>query len=118
MTKREIYCRLSEEDRNKQNAGDDSGSIQNRKTMLRDYCTDLTAERNRLRERVLMLEGKAEELTRLLDEDEADRDRRIKACIDGCGARRETVEGLIDCILVGTRIPGTRTIPLEIHWNF
>lgn len=33
-----IYCRLSEEDRNKQNATDDSGSIGNQKAMLRDYC--------------------------------------------------------------------------------
>ena len=33
-----IYCRLSEEDKNKQNATDDSGSIQNQKSMLRDYA--------------------------------------------------------------------------------
>ena len=33
-----IYCRLSEEDRNKLNATDDSGSIQNQKAMLRDYA--------------------------------------------------------------------------------
>ncbi|MBE6584728.1 MAG: DUF4368 domain-containing protein [Ruminococcaceae bacterium] len=33
-----IYCRLSEEDKNKQNATDDSGSIQNQKAMLRDYA--------------------------------------------------------------------------------
>lgn len=31
---------------------------------------------------------------------------------------RETVEKLIDYILVGKRIPGTREIPIEIHWNF
>lgn len=33
-----IYCRLSEEDRGKQSAGDDSESIQNQKTMLLDYA--------------------------------------------------------------------------------
>ncbi len=33
-----IYCRLSEEDKNKQNPTDDSGSIQNQKVMLRDYA--------------------------------------------------------------------------------
>lgn len=32
-----IYCRLSEEDRNKQSETDDSGSIQNQKTMLIEY---------------------------------------------------------------------------------
>lgn len=31
---------------------------------------------------------------------------------------RETVEKLIDHILVGKRIPGTRKVPIEIHWNF
>ena len=32
-----IYCRLSEEDKNKQNSTDDSLSIQNQKAMLREY---------------------------------------------------------------------------------
>ena len=31
---------------------------------------------------------------------------------------REIVETLIDYISVGSRIPGTRNIPMEIHWNF
>lgn len=31
---------------------------------------------------------------------------------------RETVEKLIDYILVGKRIPGTKEVPIEIHWNF
>lgn len=31
---------------------------------------------------------------------------------------REMVESLIDFIRVGRRIPGTREVPLEIHWNF
>ena len=31
---------------------------------------------------------------------------------------REMVEILIDYISVGKRIPGTRDIPIEIHWNF
>ncbi len=31
---------------------------------------------------------------------------------------REMVEKLIDHINVGRRIPGTRTVPVEIHWNF
>lgn len=33
-----IYCRLSEEDKHKQNSTDDSGSIQNQKAMLCDYA--------------------------------------------------------------------------------
>ncbi len=35
-----IYCRLSEEDRNKQNKSDDSNSIKNQKTMLIQYALD------------------------------------------------------------------------------
>jgi hypothetical protein len=31
---------------------------------------------------------------------------------------REAVEILIDHISVGKRIPGTRDVPIEIHWNF
>ena len=31
---------------------------------------------------------------------------------------REIVESLIDYISVGKRIPGTRDVPIEIHWNF
>ncbi|MCC8169848.1 MAG: recombinase family protein, partial [Oscillospiraceae bacterium] len=35
-----IYCRLSEEDRDKQNESDDSGSIQNQKAMLLQYSME------------------------------------------------------------------------------
>ncbi len=31
---------------------------------------------------------------------------------------REIVETLIDYISVGKRIPGTKDVPIEIHWNF
>lgn len=31
---------------------------------------------------------------------------------------REMVETLIDYVSVGKRIPGTRNVPIEIHWNF
>ncbi len=31
---------------------------------------------------------------------------------------REIIERLINYISVGRRIPGTRNVPIEIHWNF
>ena len=31
---------------------------------------------------------------------------------------REIVETLIDYISIGKRIPRTRNVPIEIHWNF
>jgi len=40
MERAAIYCRLSEEDRNKQSDGEDSGSIQNQKAMLLQYCAN------------------------------------------------------------------------------
>ena len=37
MEKVALYCRLSEEDRNKKNETDDSNSIQNQKALLLEY---------------------------------------------------------------------------------
>jgi hypothetical protein len=31
---------------------------------------------------------------------------------------REVIDTLIDYITVSKRIPGTRVVPIEIHWNF
>ena len=31
---------------------------------------------------------------------------------------REIVEILIDYIVIGKRVPGTKDVPIEIHWNF
>lgn len=31
---------------------------------------------------------------------------------------REIVKILIDYIVIGKRIPGTKDVPIEIHWNF
>ena len=39
MAKVALYCRLSEEDRNKVSAADDSASIQNQKSMLLQYAS-------------------------------------------------------------------------------
>ena len=40
MSRVALYCRLSEEDRNKVSADDDSASIQNQKSMLIQYATE------------------------------------------------------------------------------
>lgn len=82
-----------------------------------DLSRDFAAERDRLARLV------ADNEKRL-----ADVDARIAA---GDGRRelveayahpdhltREIVEALIDHITVSKRIPGTRTVPVEIHWNF
>ena len=40
MEKVGVYCRLSDEDRNKKNKNDDSESISNQKSMLIKYALD------------------------------------------------------------------------------
>ena len=96
-----IYCRLSEEDRNKQHETDDSNSIQNQKSMLIQY----------------VLEQGWEVYNIYSDDDYTGSDRR-RPEFNKLLNDAETVETLIDYILVGKRIPGTRNVPIEIHWNF
>ena len=42
----------------------------------------------------------------------------VKRYLDMQHLTRGAVEILIDHIAVGRRIPGTREVPVEIHWNF
>ncbi len=48
----------------------------------------------------------------------SDRRQRIEQYTKIEHLDRETVEAMIDHIRVGKRIPGTKHIPVEIHWNF
>ena len=70
-------------------------------------------------------------LEQRIAEDEAQMDALEKRAADGEGRRmpveqymhlehlsREMVELLIDSVAVGRRIPGTKDVPIEIHWKF
>lgn len=86
----------------------------------RDYVEmskDFAAERNRL-ERVIAEVEK--QLAEIEEKQAAGNNRRqiIEQYTSLEQLTREIVEILIDYISVGKRIPGTRDVPIEIHWNF
>ena len=78
---------------------------------------DFTTERERL-ERVIADGGK--QLAEIEEKIAAGDNRRelIEQYTNLEHLTREIVETLIDYISVGKRIPGTRDVPIEIHWNF
>ena len=82
-----------------------------------DMSKDFIAERDRL-ERVISDEEK--QLTTIEEKIAAGDNRRelIEQYTNLEHLTREIVETLIDYISVGKRIPGTRDVPIEIHWNF
>lgn len=82
-----------------------------------EMSKDFTAEHERL-ERVI---AEAEKQLAEIEEKIAAGDNRrqiIEQYTNLEHLNREIVEILIDHISVGKRIPGTRDVPIEIHWNF
>ncbi len=82
-----------------------------------DMSKGFSAERDRL-ERVIA-DGE-KQLTELDEKIAVGNNRRelIEKYTNLEHLTREIVEILIDYISVGKRIPGTRDVPIEIHWNF
>lgn len=82
-----------------------------------ELSKDFTTEKERL-ERVVLDGGK--QLTEIEQKIEAGDNRRelIEQYTNLEHLSREIVETLIDYISIGKRIPGTRNVPIEIHWNF
>ena len=82
-----------------------------------DMSKGFTTERDRL-ERVIA-DGE-KQLAEIEEKIAAGDNRRelIEQYTDLEHLTREIVETLIDYISVGKRIPGTRDVPIEIHWNF
>ena len=82
-----------------------------------DMSKDFIAERDRL-ERVIA-DGE-KQLVEIEEKIAAGDNRRelIEQYTNLEHLTREIVEILIDYISVGRRIPGTRDVPIEIHWNF
>jgi hypothetical protein len=85
-----------------------------------DYAAlakELATERDRFKQLI------ADERVRLSELEEktaagSHRCERIEQYTHLVHLTREIVETLIDFIAVGKRIPGTREVPIEIHWNF
>lgn len=78
---------------------------------------DFTTERDRLER---MIADEERQLSELEEKIAAGDNRReiIEQYTNLEHLTREIVETLIDYISVGKRIPGTRDVPIEIHWNF
>ena len=82
-----------------------------------DISKDFTAEKERLEHIVADINT---QLSALNEKIEIGDNRRelIEQYTNLEHLSREIVETLIDYISVGRRIPGTRNVPIEIHWNF
>lgn len=78
---------------------------------------DFTADKERLKRAVEDGEKKLSELEEKL-KNGYNRREIIERYIDMEHLTRETVETLIDYISVRKRMPKTRDVPIEIHWNF
>lgn len=82
-----------------------------------EFARDFTLDKERLEKRVIEIHN---EINRVEEKIQAGDNRRqlIEKYTNLDHLDRETVDKLIDYILVGKRIPGTNEIPIEIHWNF
>jgi DNA invertase Pin-like site-specific DNA recombinase len=73
------------------------------KDRLEKSSDDIRKRINIIEERILMGDNRRQLIEQYTNLDHLD---------------RQTVEKLIDYILVGKSIPGSREVPIEIHWNF
>ena len=82
-----------------------------------EMSKDFTGDRDRLEE--LISDGRRQ-IEEIKGKIKAGDNRReiIERYTNLKHLNREMVEVLIDYISVGKRIPGTRSVPIEIHWNF
>ncbi len=78
---------------------------------------EFSAERDRLERLNHDAERKLRDLAAEMSPGSSKR-QRIEQYTRPSHLDRETVLALINYVVVGRRIPGTRTVPIEIHWNF
>ena len=76
-----------------------------------------TENRERSRQRITECQTKLEALESRIDAGD-NRRHIIEQYTNLEQLNREIVDKLIDFIVVDKRIPGTREVPIEIHWNF
>ncbi len=82
-----------------------------------DLSKNFSAEKERLERAVADGEKQLSELDEKI-EIGGNRRELIEKYTNSEHLSREMVETFIDYISVGRRIPGTRNVPIEIHWNF
>lgn len=82
-----------------------------------DFSSAFSAERERLERLIADGERQLEALDEKMDTGD-NRRELIEQYVSLEHLTREIVVHLIDYISIGQRIPGTRDVPIEIHWNF
>lgn len=82
-----------------------------------EMTQDFSREKERLEQRVIDCEKQISALDQQLAEGET-RQKIIERYMEMEHLTREAVEVMIDYILVGKRLPGEKSPPIEIHWNF
>lgn len=84
---------------------------------LADMSRGFSQERERLEARIAALDAQLAELDARIAAGDSRR-TLIERYTNPEHLDREMVEILIDCIVVGKRLPGEKDPPVEIHWNF
>lgn len=82
-----------------------------------EFSRDFSAEKKRLEKLVIEAEKELADIKRTIQVSRTPNQLIAQYTAPG-KIDRETVEKMIDYISVGKRIPGTRNVPVEIHWNF
>lgn len=82
-----------------------------------ELSKDFTVEKERLEKISLDGQKQLSEIQKRIDTGD-NRRELIEQYTNLEHLTREMVDTLIDYISVGNRIPGTRDVPIEIHWNF
>lgn len=82
-----------------------------------ELSADFAAEKERLEQTAAAGRKRLDEIQKRIEAG-GSRSARIERYLHADRLNRETVDVLIDHISVGRRIPGTREVPVEIHWNF
>ena len=83
----------------------------------RSMADSFSAERERVERLLAEASRHLEELKSRTHSEEQQRERILRD-VHVEHLTREMVEHFIDCIIVGKRLPETRNVPVEIHWNF
>ncbi len=82
-----------------------------------EYSKSFTAEKERLEHVVSDGQRQISEIDQKMETGD-NRRQLIERYTSLEHLSREIVDTLIDYISIGKRIPGTRDVPIEIHWNF
>ena len=82
-----------------------------------DFSKDFSSQKAHLEAQVIEFEKQISETEQKIAVGD-NRRELIEQFVNVEHLTRDTVEIFIDKIMVGKRIPGTRNVPVEIHWNF